>query len=366
MKLVCELNKCNGCMACVEKCPKKCIHIKDTIEAYNAVIDEDDCINCKICEKCCPNITKVSKIKPQKWYQGWATDETRKNSTSGGVASAIITNFIENGGYVASCLYKDGKFGFSITNNLYEAKGYAGSKYVKSTPEGIYNKIEKKLKNNKVLFIGLPCQVAALKNIIKDQTNLYTIDLICHGTPSPKLLEKYLIEEGIELSSIDNIKFRNKTDYGLIINGKKVTLPKVMDDYVCAFLESVNFTENCYSCNYATLDRVSDITLGDSWGTELKDEGKKGVSLILIQNEKGKELIKSTNLTLNDVDLEKAIINNPQLSYPSKKKHKREEFLKLISKGKSFKYSTFVVLPKKVIKQKIKYILFKLIKNQIL
>lgn len=360
MKTVCELNKCNGCMACSSICPKNCITIADSIYAMNAEIDESVCINCKLCERTCPNISKQEKMSPIEWKQGWAEKEIRSKSTSGGAASAIIRSFIQSGGYVASCLFKGGEFAFELTNNIKVAKKFAGSKYVKSNPEGIYKKVQERLKTDKVLFIGLPCQVAALKNYIKNQDNLYTIDLICHGTPSSKLLEQFLSERGYKLKELKDVKFRTKTDMGLSVDGEKINLSRVMDDYLCAFLESIDYTENCYSCQFASLDRVSDVTLGDSWGTEYKDEENNGISLVLIQSEKGKELIDKSGLEFKDVDLDNAVAHNHQLSHPSILSPKRDKFLSLIKAGKSFKAAAFAVLPKMVIKQNIKLVLIKL------
>lgn len=360
MKTVCELNKCNGCMACSSVCPKQCISIADSINAMNAEIDESACINCKLCERTCSNITKPEKTSPIEWKQGWAEKDIRNKSTSGGAASAIIRFFIQSGGYVASCLFKGGEFAFELTNDIEVAKKFAGSKYVKSNPEGIYKKVQERLKTDKVLFIGLPCQVAALKNYIKNQENLYTIDLICHGTPSVKLLDQYLDERGYKLKELKDVKFRTKTDMGLSVDGEKINLSRVTDDYLCAFLEAIHYTENCYSCQFASLDRVSDVTLGDSWGTEYKNEEKNGISLVLIQSEKGKELVDKSGLELKDVDLDNAVARNHQLSHPSILSPKREKFLNLIKTGKSFKAATFAVLPKMVIKQKIKLVLIKL------
>ncbi len=360
MKTVCDLNKCNGCMACSSVCLKQCITIADSINSINAEIDETVCINCKLCERVCPNVTKPEKTSPIEWKQGWAEKDIRNKSTSGGAASAIIRFFIQSGGYVASCLLKGGEFAFELTNDIEIAKKFAGSKYVKSNPEGIYKKVQERLKTDKVLFIGLPCQVAALKNYIKNQENLFTIDLICHGTPSVKLLDQYLDERGYKLKELKDVKFRTKTDMGLSVDGEKINLSRVTDDYLCAFLESIDYTENCYSCQFASLDRVSDVTLGDSWGTEYKNEEKNGISLVLIQSEKGKELVDKSGLELKDVDLDNAVVRNHQLSHPSILSPKREKFLNLIKTGKSFKAATFAVLPKMVIKQKIKLVLIKL------
>lgn len=359
MKTVCEINKCNGCMACTSICPKKCITVKDEFDRFNAEIEEKQCIGCKQCEKVCPNVNFPKKNKPIKWKQGWADHSIRKNSTSGGAASAIIYSFIQSGGYVAACLFGDGEFKFELTNNLDVAKRFAGSKYVKSNPIGIYEKVKKCLKTDRVLFVGLPCQVAAIKNYVKSD-NLYTVDIICHGTPSVKLLNQFLIENGYDLKSIKDIQFRTKTDFGLSTDGKRIYMSRVIDDYLCAFLSSIDYTENCYSCQFASLDRVSDITLGDSWGTEYREEEKNGISLLLIQSEKGKELIADCRLELKNVDLNNAVKNNEQLIRPSALKPERKKFLTLIRNGKSFKNATLLCLPKMVIKQRVKLILISL------
>lgn len=359
MTTVCELNKCNGCMVCVDKCPKNCISIVDNIYSYNAVKDMNLCINCAQCEKVCPNNSPTNLKGAIEWKQGWAETEIRQNSSSGGVASAIIKSFIQSGGYVASCIFKNGQFLFDITNNLEFAKEFAGSKYVKSNPTGIYKKIKERLKTDKVLFIGLPCQVAALNNYINNQDNLYTIDLICHGTPSPKILKQFLHEYGYELSELENIKFRNKSDFGVKSNSI-IQLEKGTDPYLIAYLNSIDYTENCYSCKFATKERVSDITLGDSWGTEHKYEEKNGISLILIQTDKGKALLGQASLNLKNVDYEKAVKANHQLNHPSILKPERNNFIKMITEDKTVKQATYKTLPMEILKQKVKYILVQL------
>ena len=169
---------------------------------------------------------------------------------------------------------------------------------VKSNPVGIYDKIVEKLKNgNKVLFIGLPCQVAAAKNYTatlssNKRENLYTIDLICHGSPSPKILNLALHEKGVDIKQLKEIRFRNKTNFGISTQNKDkeyktITPAGVQDMYTYAFLTSLDYTENCYSCRYAALGRVSDVTIGDSWGSDRPDsEQGKGISLMLCQTNK--------------------------------------------------------------------------------
>lgn len=357
MKTVCELNMCNGCMACVEKCHRNAITIKDDLKYYNALVDTKKCVDCGLCTKVCPRENDNDMSKPKWWYQGWADSEIREHASSGGAASAIIRAFIKHGGYVASCLFDSGKFVFEVTNEMAVARKFAGSKYVKSNPEKIYGKIQSLLKaNQKVLFIGLPCQVAAVNQFIKDKTNLVTADLICHGTPSPYLLKKCLQEYGHDINTLTDINFRIKSLYELNRDGKPIAAFHTMDNYLIAFLHSYDYTENCYSCKFATLDRVSDITLGDSWGTELSGEVKNGVSLILCQSEKGKELIESAGLNLLDVDINNAISHNEQLNKPSKCSKSSDQFFENYNRYNNFGKALVKTAPGIVAKEKVKSI----------
>lgn len=363
------LNACTGCMACADRCAKEAITIQDSLGAYNAVIDEHRCVGCGACEAVCPNLAKPSLHKPIEWHEGWAPERLRARSSSGGVTSALMENFMHSGGYVAACAFKNGTFRFELTNNPARIAGFAGSKYVKSNPEGIYLQVARRLRSgDKVLFIGLPCQVAAAKNFTSGlpeqlRENLYTVDLICHGTPSPRILERFLAERGVRLSDLEEIHFRDKNRYGLFFRQKGRSLQRllperVQDLYMYAFLTSLDYTENCYSCRYATLERVSDITLGDSWGSRLSaEEQSKGVSLVLCQTEKGKELLTLTQLELKEVDLERAVQANRQLHHPSVVPAGRKRFLAHLDRGvqKAIAYAE----PKVYIKQKIKELLIK-------
>ncbi|WP_235930791.1 Coenzyme F420 hydrogenase/dehydrogenase, beta subunit C-terminal domain [Eisenbergiella porci] len=362
MKTVCKKDQCAGCMACVDICSKKAIQVVDSIVAYNAIIDENKCINCDACQKICQENKPPVQLKPIDWKEGWANEqEIREKASSGGVATAIELAFVNYGGTVCSCSLENGDFCFSFAQTKKEVEKFTGSKYVKSNPTGIYRKILDKLKKGeKVLFVGLPCQVAAVKNFVGNRENLYTIDLICHGTPSPKILERFLNDYQLKLDNARNIKYRVKSKFYLESDQKRFTVPTVVDNYLMTFLDSASYTENCYECKYAKPERVSDITLGDSWGSELaEDIQSKGVSLILCQNEKGKALLEQTDLHLLDVDLERAIKWNHQLRRPSVKPKQRNKLLKAISSGKKFKRCIWISYPKRCTKNLIKTILYK-------
>ena len=360
MRTVCGKNKCNGCYACISKCSKNAIHIKDNIKTYHAVIDETLCVNCGQCENVCPVNHSVSHSQPVLWRQGWAADEKmRSNASSGGLASALAIGFIHAGGVVCSCVFDNGEFVFDFADTEYDAIKFAGSKYVKSNPDGVYKRINQYLaKGKKVLFIGLPCQVAGVRAYTKDHALLYTVDLICHGTPSPKTLQMFLREKGLRIEGITDLRFRKKTDFYLSDGNKSIEPPAVRERYTMAFLGALCYTENCYSCEYATTERVSDITLGDSWGSQLpEEEQKKGISLILCQNEKGKELLSLASLHLEDVDVERAVANNRQLNKPSNMPKERNRFFQKVASKNSFTKAVSMCYPRTCFRQDIKSIL---------
>ncbi len=370
MNTVCKENSCTGCMACLDVCPKSAITIKDLLNTYNAQINEELCIKCGQCYKVCQCINPVSKTNSIKWYQGWAADnDIRMSSSSGGVARALSETMIKNGGLVCSCIFEKGEFRFYIAKTLDGCEKFKGSKYVKSNPRGIYNKIQNYLKKGeKVLFIGLPCQAAALKNYLGNnyEQNLYIVDLICHGTPSPKLLDIFMRQHGYVLKDLKNIMFREKSDFKIKNknnDNKYIGIAKnnIRDTYMIAFLKGLCYTENCYHCTYANKDRVSDVTIGDSWGSKLNiEEQKRGISLILCQTQKGVDLINQCDLHLEDVDIEKAIAANNQLKKPSLKNKKTEWFFERIKNGGNFDNLVNKIYPFEHMKQIIKWIMRKI------
>lgn len=363
MKTVCAKNMCAGCMACIDICPKGAIKIKDELSFYNAVIEDEKCIHCGACYKICQRNNPPELVEPLKWYQGWAQDqELRKNCSSGGFATAISKAFIESGGVVCACTFSKGKFIFEFAEHIEEIQKFVGSKYVKSNPAGVYKETRDRLKKGqKVLFIGLPCQVSALRNFIvkKQQDNLYTMDLICHGTPSPELLEIFLKQYGYSLTDFNSIQFREKAKFQIFGNHKGIIPRGVSDRYSIAFLNSLIYTENCYSCVYSDERRISDLTLGDSWGSELEmEEQKKGVSLALCQTEKGAELLEMSCIHLEPVNIDRAIANNEQLDHPSVMPKGYGAFFRQIKKYR-FNSVVFWQLPKQCLRQNVKEFLIR-------
>jgi coenzyme F420-reducing hydrogenase beta subunit len=362
MGYVCASDRCTGCKACLETCKVGALSFVDNAEYVYVKIDETKCVRCNICKKVCQVNNPVDLSKPILWKQGWGEESERRSSSSGGLAAQIMKSFVGKDAYVCSCIFRDGEFKYYLTNKKDELAQYKGSKYVKSNPGNVYSIIKKVLLGgSKVLFIGLPCHVAALKRLLSNEQKqlLYTIDLICHGTPSVKILSRFLFEYNIDINNINSIMFRGSDYFNISINSKEIVPRRVIDQYTLGFLRGLFYTDNCYYCRYAQIQRVSDLTLGDSWGTDLKEQEEYGISLALCQTEKGVELIKDPQITLFDVDLQTAVRGNHQLREPSKCPDKRKVFFDEYRKNGSVKKAVFKCYPDDCIKQTLKGFLIK-------
>lgn len=355
MNTVCKMNECAGCMACVDICPRQAISVVDSMEYMNAIIDSSLCINCNACHKICQNNNPPILKEPKKWLQGWGNEQTRCTSSSGGFGQEVMRAVLRSGGSVAACKLESGEFKFELFDDESRITEFIGSKYVKSNPVGIYKEIKNRLKTGKkVLFIGLPCQVASLRNYVNDAANLYTVDLICHGSPSVKLLQKAVNEYGYDFSEMRAIYFRSSDKFAIETQPVGIVPKGVQDRYTMAFLRGLCYTENCYTCRYAQIARAGDLTIGDSWGTEMTSELPKGISLILCQTKKGQELLDLMDFNFFNVEKEESVNQNKQLQHPSNVPKERKRFFEEMHKGKKFNSAVMRAYPNDCIKQNIK------------
>lgn len=354
MNTVCDKDRCVGCRACFSICPSNAITINEDSLSIQAIIDDKKCINCGSCVRVCVGINSPILKAPNKWSQGWSINPNRLISSSGGLAYEIINGFIIRGGSAYSCVFQNGQFMYRKVKDSEDLKNFIGSKYVKSNPGNVYRDIKRELSANKdVLFLGLPCHVQAVKNYCNTMDNrLYTVDLICHGTPSYTLFKQYIIEEEIDINSVKLFTFRDKDLYRLEHDKSKVSSCDCFDYWMVPFLRELTFTENCYNCRFACFDRCSDLTIGDSWGSTLPVyEQKKGISLALIMNEKGEELLANSKVYMENVDIDNALLFNSQLNCPANRPDEREEFVKELRNG--YKSSIIKIYRGEIIKKTI-------------
>ncbi|MBQ8010712.1 MAG: Coenzyme F420 hydrogenase/dehydrogenase, beta subunit C-terminal domain [Ruminococcus sp.] len=341
---------CTGCGGCRNICPKDAIVLKPDHEGFlMPSVDAAKCIGCGACERACPalNYTSESTGKPE-IYAIRANNKVRSISSSGGVFQLLARPFILKGGAVFGAAFdKELKLRHRMAVTEAELGPLRGSKYLQSDTGLIYRKVQECLKKGqKVLFVGTPCQIAALKNIIKDTTNLYTLDLLCHGVPSQQVFDKYL--EGVANGKkVKAVKFRSKR-FGWTANRILVEFEDGSnyvgdsnDTFEKMFLKNFCLRKSCSDCPFSEYaQRPGDLSIGDFWGISKVDKScndGKGTSMVLVNNAKGQELLemiyaeKNRVLEVKKMDLDYTILpNRLKALYASNKN--RDRFLKLVQR----------------------------------
>lgn len=353
-----DKKNCSGCKACYNICPRSCIEMKIDNEGFwYPSVDVERCVDCGLCEIVCPeiNIYKNSRVSASPTcIAAWNKDiGVRENSSSGGVFTSIAEWILDNDGVVFGAAYdKAHNVVHSEVHSIEDLSAIRGSKYVQSDINNTYNIAKKYLgKGRKVLFTGTPCQIAGLYNFLqKEYAELYTCDIVCHGVPSPIVFQKYKKNLQKEYNSnISEITFRNKKNgwknYRVAIkfeNGSEYSKSFIKDSYMKGFLRNYYLRPSCYSCSYAKLPRVSDITLGDFWGIaskypELDDDC--GTSLLFVNTDKGKAVLRAikNNIVQQECDIEVAINGNPSIVSSVQEPKKRKRFFEDLL-GRDFNY----------------------------
>lgn len=336
---------CCGCGTCSNICPKSCISMVYDAEGFTyPSVDEQKCIECGACLKKCPvekegasGRTPISSVVLQD-----KDGESLKNSTSGGAFACIARYVLKQGGVVFGAAYDEllnvSHIAIERPEDLHLLQG---SKYVSSDLKDSYKKVKALLKSGRlVLFSGTPCQVAALKSFLGgDSELLLTMDIVCHGTPSRQLFQKYIKWLGEKKhTSVKSYSFRSKEFFGWTHGGafsdekKSYAINPYCDPYYAAFLRGETFRKSCYSCKFANMNRVGDFTAGDFWGyynmkNPAEIEPQKGLSMLLVNSSKGMELLKQieSDAVIVPLDLQTISAGNWNLYHPSVYKPIRDE-----------------------------------------
>lgn len=342
MKNICHKEKCTGCGLCVAQCPKNCITLrKGFLGHLYPHIDQRQCVDCGLCQTRCPANHTPQLNKADVAYAAFAKDQQEyTSSTSGGAAAVLSRLTIRNGGVVYGCAVTniDAKtldvkhVRIETKSELYRLKG---SKYVQSRIVDIIPSLKKDVKaGREVLFVGTPCQVAAIRNIYQKHgtpDNLTLVDLVCHGVPSLAMLQQH-IKRKAKGSDVDDIRFRDGNGmYLLLLQGREVyKMPlwerRYKDTYFNTFIDGYTYRHSCHQCDYARPERVSDITIGDFWGlgeeTSTSDipDHPNGISLILPNTEKGQACVQRLDslMHLHKRSVTEAVNGNTQLREPKR------------------------------------------------
>lgn len=351
MIYISDKTKCCGCTACMAVCPKQCIKMKPDEEGFlYPETDVSSCINCGRCDRVCPMTKPAAYEKDSR--KTVALRSTNKDvvsgSTSGGFFIPLANNILSCGGIICAAAFDEN---FTVRHMIIESindiplSRFSGSKYVQSNVGDSFTNVKKSLAaGRKVCFVGTPCQVNGLKKYLKkDYENLITVDLVCHGVPSPMLWKKY-IDYQMEVygSSVESVTFRSKI-YGYhsggymdirFTNGKKYVASAKTDYMLKSFFKEISSRPVCYECPFKSMERCSDLTLYDCWHfgklTGRKDDDR-GYTNVIVQSEKGEKLLESLgkDIELTMVDTEQAHeLDGVMIDNRAKPHPKRKEFYK--------------------------------------
>lgn len=380
MDKVCNYKDCTGCGLCASQCPKKCISMEPDSEFGHLYpkIDYSTCIDCGLCQKNCPALHPVEQRYPVTAYAAWSKDDADyRSSTSGGAASVLSRHVLSQGGVVYGCaMLPDIDVRHIRIDHVDDLNKLKGSKYVQSSVSEIYPQLRNDVREGRLtLFTGTPCQVAAVRNMFKEQPdNLILVDLICHGVPSLHMLKQH-VKNVANYPHYDKVLFREGNGIYkvvVVVDGKEVyrryfNRPRYKDFYINSFFDGYTFRDSCYHCRYACPNRVSDITIGDFWRlgknipADYIPEHPHGVSVMLPSTVKGKELLAAvvSEMNLYERSVEEAVDGNDQLRHPTLLTKRRSLFRKMYSiVGKS---AYRIVILDKYLKYNLKRIVKKLI-----
>lgn len=339
--LTSDLTNCYGCHSCEQVCKKHAIKMEPNSEGFlYPKVNKEMCVNCGACNKKCPFESDAPLHSPL--YSIAAQNinqEELLSSSSGGMFSVLADFVISKEGYIAGCIFDDSFHAIHVlSNDKTVVEKMRGSKYVQSDLRDIYSQVKEcLLKGALVLFSGTPCQVDGLTCFLGEEyDNLITVDLICHGVPSPKLLSDYIHSIESDKGTVSDIKFRDKQRNGwcsqgsVTIKKKTKTITPYNDSYYnLYYLQNSVSRMSCYACKYSTTKRVGDITIGDYWNVsdDFPDvDSRAGFSAVLVNTEKGKHVLEkiSDNIISYDTSVEAIAKSNGNLcgpcSMPSERK----------------------------------------------
>ena len=303
---------CTGCSACMNVCPHKAISMQPDGEGFLQP-------ECHLCEKRCPAINPLRTDGNTPKAYAVINKKDRNVSSSGGAFSLFARMVLNDGGVVVGAAYDDKlrtrHIAISDINDLDKLRG---SKYVQSEIGDSYSQVKSYLNDGrKVLFCGTPCQVAGLYKYLNKRYDgqLITLDLVCHGVPSPLVFEKYLEKlkniyspkdgkiEGFRFRKLDSWDYRPAVKFS---ESKWRILEQEQNVYMSAFFKGMIYRECCFNCQYANMNRVGTYTIADFWGigkhgVPFKKNVASGVSLVIDNCGNFKEIISTM---INDVYVE--------------------------------------------------------------
>ena len=321
-----EKQTCCGCSACEQACTKQCITMQEDEKGFlYPKVDEGLCINCRLCEKVCPMLNRKEKVVPQQVCAAInPNEEIRRKSSSGGVFTMLAESVIKEGGVVFGATWNEQwEVVHSYTEIMDGLSAFRGAKYSQSIIGDTYRQAQEYLKaGRRVLFSGTGCQIAGLKLFLRNEyDNLLTVEIACHGVPSPKVWKEY-VKKVSDGKPLGNIVFRDKRNgwngYGLSFigaDGNELKYEKASNnEFMQCFLNNLCLRPSCINCPAKAGKSGSDILIGDFWGVEGMHPDmydNKGCSLVIIYTYEGSAVFEKLDLNMKEVTNEEACRYNP-------------------------------------------------------
>lgn len=345
MNLIDFASNCCGCGVCATACPRHAITMIEDSEGFlYPRVNAELCSECGLCKSKCSFQAAVSNLCSL--YEVRATYavkhknyDIRKNSRSGGFFTAVSDFFLDKGGVVYGSVLDDSmvvKHVRAVSKT--ERDKMRESKYVQSIIEpDLYKQIKKDLAEGlPVLFTGTSCQIAAVRRYLgREYSNLFCIDIVCHGVPSP-LVFRDIIQywERKENRRVIGFDFRNKR-YGWNTHIETVYFEGGKRKNSCTFTELFYqhniLRPSCFICPYKSLKHPGDITIADYWGIDQAAPGFNdncGVSLVLVNSEFGEKIFRDIQnldvIEFTKTEIEKSM--QPPLQAPFKEPDGRKQF----------------------------------------
>lgn len=378
MIVINDKSNCCGCEACIQKCPKDCIVITCDNEGFRyPKVDTALCVDCHLCERVCPIITPATKTDALSIVAAINPDEQdRAFSSSGGVFIHIAKKTLNRGGVVFGARFSQdfSRVYHTAAQSYEELLPLLGSKYTQSEIGNTYVETRTFLQSGRcVLFAGTPCQIAGLRNFLgRNYPELFTIDILCHGVPSPKVWSAHLqqliarqCDKKIQFSSprlkpqsdilLENVSFRDKSSgwkkysfhlRGSATNGRgekiqfSLLKPFFQEPFMQGFLADLYLRPSCYECTYRTGGNCSDLTIGDFWGfnsiaPDLDDD--RGTSLVMANTPAGLQALNGlkilTDVTPQQMDVARTC--NGGLKHIAIPHPKRAKFFRMLPKARN-------------------------------
>ena len=347
---------CCGCTACASICAHDAITMKpDALGFLYPEVDKEKCVDCGLCEKICAfndkYDTSLNLDKPLTYGARHKDMNEVETSRSGAAFIAISDYILEEGGVVYGAGYTDH---FRVVHKRATTKEerdeFKGSKYVQSDMTGVFRQVKKDLRDGlTVLFSGTPCQTSGLNSYVgkRLREKLFLVDIVCHGVPSPYMWRDYIAYlEKKQGSPIVWVNFRDKQKYGWAAHHETFKFKNggAKMSFTYLFYKHIMFRKSCGNCHFTNTKRPSDITIADFWGWENTDPAfnadNKGVSLVLLNTEKGRKLFEAVQDRMNTIPAELEKCLQPNLRVPSEIHPNRNRFEKDYEKfGFSYVFS---------------------------